>query len=262
MASQTGTPDTVAAQVNAQTTDARVRLALLMAPFLEGGGSNPLGAGGWGVGDNGHSFGPYQINLPFHPSMNQQTATDPAAAVAYMLPAYTNAVNAQPASLWQTNPERAAEQAIQAAENPATDYYSSHGASSVHSAYTAALAAVGNPSTGGTGPVIGPPTGLGTGTPAPSSDSLGGLGPLGPLTPFGLLPGLASGSLGSAAGSVAGSLLGPVERFVANGALIILGVIVAIVALVLLAKASMDDHGSNPPPVVMSSSEADAAAGA
>jgi len=248
------TPDTVAAQVNAQVTDARVRLALLMAPFLEGGGPTPIGAGGWSPGDGGHSFGPYQINLPFHPSMTQQSAMDPARAVAYMLPAYQNAVNAQPASLWTTNPELAAEQAIQAAENPATDYYTSHGAASVHSAYLSGLAAVGNPSIGGAGPSTG---GLGPLTPAPGIGPVGGI--TGALQNAGTLPGFAVDTLGNAAGSVAGALLGPIERFVTNGALVVLGVIIGIIALVLLARASMDS-GNSSRPVVVPAGEADAAA--
>ena len=127
--------------------DWRVRLAMLMGSRMEGGWdpstwlTNP--------GDNGHSFGPFQINLPFHPDIDQAGAVDPATAAAYMVGAYTDAVAAIPGSLWSTNPEQAGEEAAVGAERPAVPYYASQGSGAVDAAYNAAQAVLGGRAAGG-----------------------------------------------------------------------------------------------------------------
>lgn len=130
---------TVLQAITSQVSDARTRLAMTLGALLEGG---TLGASGFGVGDNGNSHGPFQINAPYHPDISVSAAEDPTKAVAYMLPRYQSAVGKVPASLWQSDPEKAAEQAAYLAENPAQDYYVARGASTVNNAYAQAKAAL------------------------------------------------------------------------------------------------------------------------
>lgn len=100
------------------TQDPRVRQAMLMGALLEGGNLN----GGWSPGDNGTSWGPWQIHGPAHPDITQQQAEDPAAAAAYMAPAYAQAVARIPDAMWQSNPTGAAAMAAYLAERPAYMY--------------------------------------------------------------------------------------------------------------------------------------------
>jgi hypothetical protein len=130
---------TVLQAITSQVSDARTRLAMALGALLEGG---TLGASGFGVGDNGNSHGPFQINAPYHPDISVTDAENPTEAVAYMLPRYQSAVGKIPASLWQSDPEKAAEQAAFIAENPAQDYYVARGSSTVNDAYAAAKAAL------------------------------------------------------------------------------------------------------------------------
>lgn len=130
---------TVVQAITSQVSDARTRLAMALGALLEGG---TLGSSGFGVGDNGNSHGPFQINAPYHPDISVAAAQDPSKAVAYMQPAYQRAVDAVPASLWQSDPEQAAEQAAFKAENPAQDYYVARGASTVNADYANAKAAL------------------------------------------------------------------------------------------------------------------------
>lgn len=133
--------NTILGQVERQVRNARVRIAMLMAPYLEGGGPSPLGAGGWGVGDNGNSHGAYQINLPYHPGVTAAEADNPAFAVGYMRSRYAAAARQVPAALWASNPTLAEEETIQKAENPAESYYASHGTGAVNAAYANAVKA-------------------------------------------------------------------------------------------------------------------------
>lgn len=116
----------VVAAIVAATNDIRVREAMLLGSSMEGGWGPT-----YGVGDGGHSHGPYQINAPFHPDISVAGALDPKASTAYMLPRYQTAVNAQSSSLWGSNPELAAEQAAVAAERPARSYIASNGQKTV-----------------------------------------------------------------------------------------------------------------------------------
>lgn len=116
----------VVAAIIAATNDAHLREAMLLGSSLEGGwGPN------YGVGDQGHSHGPYQINAPYHPDISIAGALDPKTSTAYMLPRYQAAVNAQSSNLWTNNPELAAEQAAVAAERPARSYIASDGQKTV-----------------------------------------------------------------------------------------------------------------------------------
>lgn len=97
-------------------TNERVRLAMYMGSKLESGWRRTA------VGDNGNSHGYYQINLPFHPSMNVTKARDPEASTRYMRDAYENGVRKVNPSLWNTDPAMAAAWAAFYAERPAKFY--------------------------------------------------------------------------------------------------------------------------------------------
>ena len=171
-AAPTSTPFTQ--QVISQVTDPNVRLAMLTGAALEGG---TYGAGNTiGVGDQGHSYGYFQINLPFHPGMTPASATDPTQAVAYMKGAYTAAAARVPASLWSSNPEKAAETAAFYAERPAKDYYVARGQSAVDRAYNMAQGALGGPGAS-TPPAASPGTGPGGSTPSPFKAATGAATP-------------------------------------------------------------------------------------
>jgi hypothetical protein len=163
VATPTSTPFTQ--QVISQNSDPNVRLAMLTGAALEGG---TYGAGSTiGVGDAGHSYGYFQINLPFHPGMTAASAIDPAKSVAYMKQSYVNAVARVPAALWQSNPEKAAETAAFYAERPAKDYYVARGQAAVDRAYNMAQGALGG--SGAPAPAPGPVTGSGGPTPSTGS---------------------------------------------------------------------------------------------
>jgi hypothetical protein len=125
---------TILQAVNQVTQDARVRAGMLIGAWLESG-DNP-GA----VGDSGHAFGPWQINDLAHPGVSQSEASDPLWSANYMIGSYNAAAAQVPASLWSSNPERAAEQTAYLAERPAQDYYVARGSATVDSAWKNALA--------------------------------------------------------------------------------------------------------------------------
>jgi len=70
--------------VYAATPNQNTRIAMILGALLEGGSLN----GPWGVGDNGTSFGPWQIHLPAHPGVTAAEASDPMWAARYMAPVY------------------------------------------------------------------------------------------------------------------------------------------------------------------------------
>lgn len=124
------------------TKDPSVREAMLVGSYLESGW-NPRA-----VGDSGHSFGAFQINLPSHPGVSSTQASDPKWAADYMYGQYVSAVFRVNPSLWITDPEQAAEKAAYFAERPAQDYYVSRGASAVDQAWAntvSVLRAAGQP---------------------------------------------------------------------------------------------------------------------
>lgn len=128
----------VVSAVEKVTTDWRTRLSMIMGAGLEGG----LGST-FNPGDQGTSFGPFQIHLPAHPGVSAAEANNPSWAARYMLGSYQSAVARVPQSLWKSNPELAAEQAAVAAERPAQPYIQSRGQAAVDSAYKTAGASLG-----------------------------------------------------------------------------------------------------------------------
>jgi hypothetical protein len=100
----------------AATSNTQVQAAMLMGSKLESGWSATA------VGDQGTSFGPFQIHLPAHPGVSSAEAENPSWAVNYMLPAYEDGVSKVPASMWSSNPAEAAATAAYYAERPAKMY--------------------------------------------------------------------------------------------------------------------------------------------
>ena len=111
----------VPSAVLAQTQNLRARQSMLLGSALEGGWNSPFP-----VGDQGTSFGPFQMHqggLLDSSGLTPQQAENPSQAVAAMLPYYDNAINQISDKEWNTNPQHAAEQAARIAESPAQDYY-------------------------------------------------------------------------------------------------------------------------------------------
>lgn len=128
------------------TSDAHIRAAMLMGAQLESG----MNAGA--VGDNGKSFGPFQIYTVAHPNVSPAQAANPGWAAAFMLPAYTSGVSRVAPALWQSNPAQAAAQAAFNAERPKNMYPSSR----ISAAWPVVQSAM-------NGQTIGPTTGTGGG---------------------------------------------------------------------------------------------------
>lgn len=106
----------VPAAIDRAAPNERVQLAMLVGAYLESG---------WrpnAVGDHGHSHGPFQINLPFHPGVSVAEATDPDWAVAYMLGPYTACAAQEPAAAWRLDAKNAAARTARCAEKPARMY--------------------------------------------------------------------------------------------------------------------------------------------
>lgn len=153
------------------TSNTRVREAMLLGSDLESSWSTTA------VGDQGTSFGPFQIHLPAHPGVTSAEAENPSWAAHYMLGAYEAGVNSVSPSLWSSNPELAAEEAAFAAERPAQNYFASDGSAVVNAKWAQALAALGgHAGTGGN-----PGGGAGGGNNAQTTSLAGSLG-LNPLT--------------------------------------------------------------------------------
>lgn len=131
------------------TNDTRTRLAMLVGSYMESGW-NP-----GSVGDQGTSFGGFQIHLPAHPGVTAQEAEDPTFAAKYMLGAYQNGVSQVSPSLWSSNPAQAAATAAYYAERPLNMYP----ASSYTAGYSAATKVLGGANLGPSGTDGG--TGLG-----------------------------------------------------------------------------------------------------
>ena len=102
---------------------------MLLGAAMEGGSIE----GPWPVGDNGTSFGPFQI----HNALPRNQAENPATAVSYMLQRYRDGVAAETG--WNTNPVAAAANAARRAELPAEMYSNSQ----IQGALPKALTAIG-----------------------------------------------------------------------------------------------------------------------
>lgn len=112
--------ETVAQAIAKYAPNRRVAEAMGLGALLEGGS---LGSGPFGVGDNGQSFGPFQIYQVAHHDITPTQSRDPDYAVRYMMGSYVNAAKKVPESLWRTNPELAAEKTAFMAERPLKDYF-------------------------------------------------------------------------------------------------------------------------------------------
>lgn len=106
----------VADAINSITTDPKVRAAMYMGSALESS-QNPSA-----VGDNGTSYGAFQIHLPAHPGVTATEAQDPTFSARYMLSAYQAGVGKVQPSLWSSDPALAAATAAYYAERPAEMY--------------------------------------------------------------------------------------------------------------------------------------------
>lgn len=162
----------VVTAIRTEVQSPQVQAAMLMGSSFEGGWGPA-----YGVGDDGTSFGPYQMHeggALTATGLTPAQAEDPTTATRAMEPYYENGVNQVPVSLWQSNPAMAAEEAAVAAESPAQSYLSSYGQSAVDQHWSTVEAALngenvtsssdgGTPATltGSTSPIPGLPSWLG-----------------------------------------------------------------------------------------------------
>lgn len=100
----------------ARAGDRNTAMAMLMGSELESGWNASA------VGDQGTSFGPFQIHLPAHPGVTVAQAEDPTWAVNYMYGEYAAGAARVPGDLWSSNPAQAAATAAYYAERPAAMY--------------------------------------------------------------------------------------------------------------------------------------------
>lgn len=190
------------------TKNLRLREAMLLGSGLEGGWTSP-----YPVGDNGTSFGPYQMHeggaltaLGLTPAQAENART----ATKAMLPSYSNAVNQISPTLWQQDPEKAAEQAAVIAEAPAQDYYATHGNSGVNAVWK------------------------NTQNVLSGKNSLGG-NPTQQGQTTSIITSLLGGLFGGAIGNIGGDLRDWLER----GGLIIFGAMLCLVGIWILAQPSV-----------------------
>ena len=90
------------------------------------------------------SFGPFQIqktggNGDPHPDITVSQAEDPNYSAEYMTSDYGQALSTVPNTVWNADPEKAAEITAYRAEHPAETYFASQGQSRVDQAYKAAV---------------------------------------------------------------------------------------------------------------------------
>lgn len=208
----------VPAAVLKQTNNLRLRQSMLLGSSLEGGWNAP-----YPVGDQGTSFGPYQMHeggaltqFGLTPSQAENAST----ATKYMLPVYASAVNQISDKEWKDNPEQAAEQSAVIAENPAQDYYSSQGTNTVNQNWTATQQVLkGKKSRGG--------------MPAQSAEftSAGGISNL--WNDFLGLFGLATGNPGAAISGLTGGGFGNIKSDLERIGLVVLGGILIVIGLIV-----------------------------
>lgn len=193
----------VVVAILAGSNNAEIRQSMLLGSWMESGW-NPTA-----VGDQGTSFGPFQMHRGGAlGNLTPAQAEDPPTAVKAMLGAYTSAVKQVPQSLWSSNPEQAAEQAAVLAERPAQSYIASRGQAAVNTGWQNTLNAL-----SGTSSAPGAPGGITTDAASITN----------PLSPSSIISALAS-ALG------APSPADLAERF----GLIILGAALILLGLYLL----------------------------
>jgi hypothetical protein len=123
--------------VKSVTSNKEVQLAMLTGSALESN-QNPSDVGKG-------SYGAWQIQMLPGRNVTPQQAQNVDFAAKFMVGSYTSAVGRVSSGLWQSDPEKAAEQAAYLAERPAADYYSTQGDKRVSSAYNLAVSEVGDP---------------------------------------------------------------------------------------------------------------------
>lgn len=221
-------PPPVPAAILQTTKNLRTREAMMVGSHLEGGWYPPFP-----VGDQGTSFGPYQMHeggALTSLGLSSSQAEDPVKATKAMLGGYMSAVNQISEQLWSSNPEKAAEESAFLAESPAQDYYQSQGAGAVDSAWTDTQDVLhGRKSSGGM-PVDATTTAANGGAPGLLSSVIQAI--MG--NPTGIEENIASGG---GFGGVLDFFSNPTDALERLG-LIIFGAIIVIVGLVVLASGT------------------------
>lgn len=226
----------VPAAIMQTTTNLRTREAMMVGSHMEGGWYPPFP-----VGDQGTSFGPYQMHeggALTASGLSPTQAENPVKATKAMLGAYQSAVNQITEQLWTSNPEKAAEETAFLAEKPAVDYYSSQGSGSVDSAWNDTQAVLhGRKSSGGM-PIDATTTSTKPGNSAPPlwQAILSGIAG----DPTGIEQYAAQKAATSGAGALGGIFdffTNPTDAFERLG-LIVFGAIIVIVGLVVLATGT------------------------
>lgn len=203
-----------------QTKNLRLRQALLLGSSLEGGWNAPFP-----VGDQGTSFGPYQMHeggdlTAF--GLTPAQAENASTATKYMLPVYASAVNQISDQEWQSNPEFAAEQSAFIAEQPAQDYYASDGSQVIDTNWANVQGVLsGKKSTGG----------------SPASAKNATLTSANPFSPSSLFQDIIQSLMGGGYGGSAGSaaLGAGLKSWLERIGLVILGGLLIIVGVVIFA---------------------------
>jgi hypothetical protein len=134
-----GSQNPVVAAILSSGQNVDTQLAMLVGSKMESGWSTDE------VGDGGTSFGPFQMHQGgalTSAGYSPADAENPTLAVKAMEGSYANAAASIPASLWQSNPAQAAEQAAVAAERPAKPYDDTAGVAAVNAAYAESVAAL------------------------------------------------------------------------------------------------------------------------
>jgi hypothetical protein len=181
-----GTGNPVVDAIDSVTgNDGRLRLAMLVGAHMESGWN----AGD--VGDNGHSFGPFQINFPSHPGVTSAQATNPTWAATYMRPQYAAGVARVPDTMWASDPKHAAALAAYYAERPAQMYNQR----AIDAAWTAVQQLAGSTGDGLPQGGVGAGASVGGGT-APGTGQSGGAAPVSTFNPVGWLAGSIAKDIG------------------------------------------------------------------
>jgi hypothetical protein len=200
-----------------ETKNLRTREAMLLGSGLEGGWASP-----YPVGDQGTSFGPYQMH-DGRGGLSQKQAENARTATKSMLPSYESAVNQISDQLWNTDPERAAEQAAVIAEAPAQSYYAAQGTAKVNTVWGNTQAQLKNHHSQAGMPTTAQLTSHGGG---------GGIGNI-----LGLLKGLLGIGGGESASQFLGldALFANVPKDLERIGLVVFGGVLVLVGLIILA---------------------------
>lgn len=213
--------------VLAATTNLRIREAMLLGSSLEGGWTAPFPPG-----DQGTSFGPYQMHIGgalTASGLSPAQANDAVLATKAMLPAYTRGVLSVPDSLWQSNPQHAAEQAAMVAERPAQDYYTTQGQGNINQKWNQVQSVL-----SGQNNTTGQPNNAGTASNTGGGSSGGGTS-IGSILGNVLLSGSGLGGLASVFGLGGGAVKSWGERI----GLVIFGGLMVLAGILIFAMPAV-----------------------